>query len=175
MFKVVLGGTFEFMHDGHVRLLDEAFRLLKENESCVSIVKGIVHIGLTSDKMAGSKSHYVSAYENRKKMLEIEIKKIIEKYGLNEENYMITKLEDPLGSAIVEDYDYIVVSPETKTGALKINEIRREKNLKEIKIKVVPFVLADDEKPISSTRIYNGEIDRKGKIKRKYELKVIAK
>lgn len=163
MPKVVLGGTFEFMHNGHIRLLKEAFRILETEKNQKD---GIVHIGLTSDLMASAKSHYVSPYEERKKKLEKEILSIIKEKGFTKENYKITKLCDPFGPAVYEAYDYIVVSPETKTGALKINEIRRIRNLPEIKIIEVPFVMAEDKIPISSTRIYNGEIDRTGKIKK---------
>jgi pantetheine-phosphate adenylyltransferase len=63
------------------------------------------------------------------------------------------------------DYDYIVVSPETHPVALKINQLRSEKNMKEIEVVRVDFVLADDKIPISSTRIAHGEIDIHGHLK----------
>jgi pantetheine-phosphate adenylyltransferase len=79
--------------------------------------------------------------------------------------YTIIELNDPYGKTLVQNYDYIVVSPETYPVALKINKLRNEKSMKEIKVIKVEYVLADDEKPISSTRIARGEIDIHGHLK----------
>jgi len=73
--------------------------------------------------------------------------------------FRIEILNDPYGPTLYDHFDCIVVSPETYPTALKINELRRERGLPEIVIVVVPFVLAEDGLPISSTRIAMGEID----------------
>ncbi|MDV0446371.1 hypothetical protein MsAg5_02040 [Methanosarcinaceae archaeon Ag5] len=161
MVKVVLGGTFEYLHAGHSRLIDKAFLILKESGG------GLVHIGLTSDEMAGKKNHAVSDYAARKHELEKYTSCLIEKYNLPKDCCFISKIDDPIGPAAAGDYDYIVVSPETRKGAEKINQIRKENGLREIQICEVKFVMADDEIPISSTRIYKGEIDKKGRIQNK--------
>jgi pantetheine-phosphate adenylyltransferase len=57
-----------------------------------------------------------------------------------------------------------VVSDETRPGALEINETRKKNGLKTLEIISIPLVLADDQKPISSTRIKKGEIDKEGRI-----------
>lgn len=159
MVRVVLGGTFESLHAGHSELIREAFQVLKEAGS------GIVHIGLTSDEMAGGKSHAVSDYVSRERELHNFISSLLKNAdftGLSEDNYLITKLADPFGPAVSDDFDVIVVSPETRAGADKINEIRLSNSLPELKIRVVDFVLAEDTIPISTSRIYKGEIDRNG-------------
>jgi len=163
MVKVVLGGTFEHLHAGHSRLIEEAFLLLKEEGG------GFVHIGLTSDEMAGGKAHVVSGYSTRKKELDIFISNLIQKLSLPSDCYFISKLNDPFGPAASEEYNYIIVSPETLAGAEKINKIRLSNNLPELKIRLVSFVLAEDTIPISSTRIDKGEIDREGRIQKKIQ------
>jgi len=80
-------------------------------------------------------------------------------------SYEIVKIFDPIGPAAdIEDADVIIVSTESYRGALAVNERRREKGLNELKIIVTPLILAEDGKPISSSRIRSGEIDTEGKL-----------
>lgn len=149
--KIAVGGTFQPLHDGHKLLLRTAYGL-----------DGDIDIGLTSDKMSRSaRIRDVEPYAEREKRLREWIRK-----SLGVEPHIV-KLEDPYGSALVEDYDFIVVSPETYPVAVKINELRKEKGLKPIAIVRVDYVLAEDGKPISSTRIVRGEIDSHGNLLRK--------
>ena len=55
-----------------------------------------------------------------------------------------------------------IISPETYTVALKINEHRKERGKEPIKIVKVEHMKADNGKIISSTRIKAGEIDEHG-------------
>ncbi|MGB9928141.1 MAG: phosphopantetheine adenylyltransferase [Methanosarcina sp.] len=151
MPKVAVGGTFQYFHDGHAKLIEKAFELAQT---------GKVYIGLTSDEML-SKAHSVDNYENRRNKLF----QCIERMGYPEEKYEITKLNDPCGPTVEEDFDYIVVSPETFPVALKINRVREKRGKKPLEIVYVEYVMADDGIPISSTRIAEGEIDRHGRLK----------
>ena len=145
--KVVIGGTFEMLHRGQETLLRKAFSL------------GEVFIGLTSDVMARKmKKRKVQGFKCRKK----ELRDFTRKKFRAEPR--IAKIEDKFGPALRENFDYIVVSPETYKTALLINKKRQERNKKLIKIIEIEFVLAKDGKPISSTRILKGEIDREGKL-----------
>ncbi len=149
--RVAVGGTFQPLHDGHKLLLRTAYDL-----------DGRVDVGLTSDKMAHSaRARDVAPYAQREQRLREWIEQ-----NIGQEPH-IEKLEDPYGSALTEDYDYIVVSPETYPVAVKINELRRAKGLKPIVIVRVDYVLAEDGKPITSTRIASGEIDTHGNLLRK--------
>ena len=148
MARVAVGGTFDPLHDGHKALLTKAVELGRDGE---------LLIGLTSDEMARNKVHEVNDYRSRYD----EVMKFINENGVIPR---IVKLEDPYGPTIHEDFDYIVVSPETRPAGLKINKIRRKKGLKQVKIVLVDYVLAEDGLPISSTRIRNGEIDNHGKV-----------
>lgn len=114
-------------------------------------------VGLTSDEMILSKNHDVNDYSSRRKEVDL----FTREQGINPK---IVKLDDPFGPTIRDDFDLIVVSPETHHVALKINEIRKKKGLKEIELVLVDYVLAEDGPPISSTRIKKGEIDEHGKV-----------
>ncbi len=142
MQKVVVGGTFDFLHKGHRELLKKADSL------------GGVKIGLTSNKMAEqTKGVEVEDYEKRKeRMLEFFPEAEVE------------KIEDPVGFAVEEDFDYIVVSLQTRSRAENINEKRKEAGKKEMEIVEIELILAEDGEPISSTRIREGEIDEEGNL-----------
>lgn len=148
MTRVAVGGTFDPLHDGHKALLMKAVDLGRDGE---------LLIGLTSDEMAKNKIHEVDDYRSRYN----EVIKFIHEQGVIPR---IVKLDDPYGPTIIEDFDQLVVSPETHPIGLKINRIRRKKNMKPLKIVLVDYVLAEDGLPISSTRIRNGKIDNHGKV-----------
>lgn len=149
--KVAIGGTFQPLHDGHKLLLRTAYEL-----------GGQVDIGLTSDKMArNSRVRNVEPYEERERKIREWVKKEFNT------DPRITKIDDPYGSTLADNYDYIVVSPETYNTAIKINELRKAKGMKSIAIVRVDYVLAEDGRPISSTRIVSGDIDQHGNLLRK--------
>jgi pantetheine-phosphate adenylyltransferase len=151
MAKVAVGGTFDPLHDGHLSLLRRAFDLAKGD---------LVVIALTSDEMASDhRTRPVHDYEIRLKNLRAAIRR-----EFSSMNYRIEKLNDLCGSAINEDYDYIVVSPETEPVAERINQIRLERGYQPIEISAIEYQLAQDHIRISSTRISEGKIDRHGKV-----------
>jgi pantetheine-phosphate adenylyltransferase len=142
MKKVVVGGTFDSLHKGYRHFLEKAASL------------GRVKIGLTSDEMAlETKGEKVESFEERSKHL---------LSFLNDVE--IEKIDNSIGFAVNEDFDYIVVSSETRTRAEKINQERESLGKEKIEIVEVEFILAEDGEPISSTRIRAGEIDKEGKL-----------
>ncbi len=148
MARIAVGGTFDPLHEGHKALLAKAAELSRGGELLV---------GLTSSEMVRNKSHGVADYIQRFK----DVLGFIRSQGIEP---IIIRLDDPYGPTIHEDFDYIVVSPETHPVALKINSIRSENGLEPLKIVLVDYVLADDGLPISSTRIKKGEIDVSGRV-----------
>ncbi len=152
MSRVAVGGTFDPLHDGHRALLKKAVDMSRG---------GDLVIGITSDEMASSKIHTVDDFRSR----HYEIMKFIRAQGVIPS---IVRLDDPYGPTINDDFDYLVVSPETHPVGLKINMIRKERGLKQLKIILVDYVLAEDGLPISGTRIRKGEIDEHGKVLTNY-------
>ncbi|RQH00326.1 phosphopantetheine adenylyltransferase [Natrarchaeobius oligotrophus] len=149
---VALGGTFDPVHDGHRKLFQRAFEL------------GDVTIGLTSDELAPKTRHverHVRSFDERRESLEEELDSIAAEY---DRAFEIRPLEEPTGIATEPQFEYLVVSPETRDGGELINEIRRERGYDPLEVVVVPHELADDGDIISSTRIVRGEIDEHGTV-----------
>ena len=143
---VAVGGTFDHFHKGHEKLLNKAFE-----------IGNYIMVGVTSNEFGGQKGNIEPC---SKRMSELE--EFLQKFN---SRYTVKRLEEPYGPTVHDpQIDAIVVSRETEPVADKINEIRQEKGIKPLKIFVIGWVLAEDEKPISSTRIRNGEIDRNGKV-----------
>ena len=151
-FRVAaIGGTFDLVHKGHRKLLDTAFEIGKT-----------VMIGVTSDQFVKKlhKPHKVDSYEIREK----ELKKLLKRRNRLSRS-IIVKLEDPYGPTIKENnIDALVVSQRTKPTAELINRLRRRKGLKPLHIVPITLVQAQDSRPISTTRIRRGRINREGRI-----------
>ena len=147
---VALGGTFDIIHDGHLKLLNKAFSISNK-----------VIIGLTSDKLAAKKGK--NLLKNYHERLEI-LKSVIEK-NFSKSSYEISKLENDFGPAVIKgSVQALVVSEETSSKGQLLNELRSERNLPPVEILVVPMVLAEDGSAISTTRIKNSEIDGNGNL-----------
>jgi len=146
--RVAIGGTFDPLHDGHKKLLKKVYELSEGGE---------IVIGVTSDKMArANKDRLVLPYDRRAEKIR---RYMQEEYGIK---VRTMELNDRYGVTLDDDFDYIVISPETYDVALTINELRKERSKKPIKIIKVAHAKAADGKVISSTRIKAGEIDEHG-------------
>jgi pantetheine-phosphate adenylyltransferase len=153
---VTVGGTFDVFHKGHSLLLEEAFKVAES-----------VLIGLTTDEFAMSlkKPHKIDCYEKRLK----DLIRFLAERGL-EKRATIVPLDDPYGPTIgsdeVEDDEIegIMVSEETEPAAEEINRLRVKERKKPLLIFVLKMILAEDGKPISSTRIRRQEVDRFGRL-----------
>lgn len=146
---VVVGGTFDLFHHGHLALLLKAFEIGNH-----------VLIGLCSDDFIkkSMKPHKIAPYDER---LE-ELKRFLKKEGFLE-RAEITPLNDTYGVTLSDKrIDSIVVSEETEPRAHEINTRRKSLGLSALSIVTVKMVLSEDHYPISSTRIWFEEIDREG-------------
>jgi cytidyltransferase-like protein len=150
---VATGGTFDHLHAGHLALLDKSFE-----------VGDAVVIGVTSDAFAARMGKspdqpYVTRAEALQDL-------IASRYPGRQ--YMIAELDDFFGPGIASpEVEAIVVSRETAARVPLANKLREEKGFPPLGVVTVDFVLAEDSKPISSTRIRKGEIDAQGKLKGK--------
>jgi pantetheine-phosphate adenylyltransferase len=148
---VSVGGTFDVMHIGHWLLLEETFK-----------VGDRVIIGITTDEFATSlgKRHIIDTYEKR---LE-DVKAFLSERGYLERAQIIP-INDPYGPTIVSnEIEGIVVSEETEPTAEVINQRRVALGNRPLLMFVITMVLADDGKPVSSTRIRRQEVDRYGRL-----------
>ncbi len=140
--RIVVGGTFEFLHVGHRELLRRAFELGDE-----------ILIGVTSDSF---KEGISRSFEERKRIVE----EFVSQFG---KPYRIVEINDIYGPTLDEDFDAIVVSRETRKNAERINEERERRGLKRMEIVEIPIIVAEDLLPVSSRRIREGEIDEDGR------------
>ncbi len=147
---VFVAGTFDGLHKGHRCMLSEA---LHQGEK--------VTIGLTTDEFVEkfkvqSPKCKARTYKERKKDLE---------QWLNRSNNhaSIISISDPYEpAASATDVDALVVSAETRIRGEEINEKRKKRGLKELVLLEVPMVNAEDQRPISSSRVRFGEITTQG-------------
>ena len=145
-----MGGTFDMLHKGHKALLRKALEVGEH-----------VIIGLTTDEFARSlgKPHEIAPYQERL----AELMAFLMEEGVLHRAEVVA-LNDPYGPPAWNGcYEAIVVSEETEPGARVINELRARRGLKPLDVVVIPLVRAENGKPISTTRIRAGEIDREGR------------
>lgn len=146
---VTVAGTFDHFHDGHRYLIDQALAIGEH-----------VSIGVTDDKMTSEKK-YIESVEPYKRRI-----KTVQNYLKDQsvtKQVTVFLLTDTTGIAVTDStLDGIVVTQETRLNAERINELRKKRGLEELVVHEMPLQLAADGKPISSTRIRAGEIDRAG-------------
>ena len=147
--KVAVGGTFDEFHKGHKVLLIKAFEVGEH-----------VLIGLCTEEFVKKmgKPHITAPYQERLR----ELLAFLKKLGLSDKAEIIP-LNDPYGNTLTDRcIEALVVSEETEKIAIKINQKRSEVLLPPLTIVTISMVPAENYKPISTTRIRRGEIDREG-------------
>ena len=152
--KVVIGGTFDYLHDGHLALLSKAFEVGEQ-----------VVIGICSDDM----QHLLNKDSAGVQPVAVRLWSVLD--ALRHRGWLartdVSIISDPFGSAAVDrDAEAIIVSPETRVRVVELNTIRASKGLRPLEVVEVPYVLAEDGQPISSIKIRYGEIDVHGKMLR---------
>ena len=114
--KIALGGTFDRLHNGHKKLLTLATFIATE----------MIIIGITGDEMLKGKSNsnLIAQVHERSAL----VTQFMGSFIGRDPAYSIVEITDPYGPTITdESIQAILVSSETIAGALKINEIRKDK------------------------------------------------
>jgi len=150
--SVAVGGTFDYIHKGHRALLEKAFECGEK-----------VIIGVTTDQFLSRLGKTVhNSYEERVKKLR---EYLLTRYP--PERFEIQPLDDYFGPGIFqEEVEALVASTETASRVELANKRRVEMGLKPLEVVVVDMVLAEDGRPISSSRIRMGVIDAEGRVRR---------
>lgn len=146
----VCGGTFDLLHEGHRKFLQDILEISDK-----------ILIGLTSDQFASRKDLDIQKFEIRKSGLENFLNLITDPA-----NFKIISINDVYGPLLDESLkvDVLIATSETLKGAEEINNKRVEEGLSALSIELIEMKKADDGGLISSTRVRNGEIDRKGRL-----------
>ncbi|MBI2029195.1 pantetheine-phosphate adenylyltransferase [Candidatus Gottesmanbacteria bacterium] len=148
---VATGGTFDRFHRGHEALLTKAFE-----------VSNRVIIGITSDEMVKREKRVLKDHVLPYNKRVVDVKKFLKLQGwLGRE--VIAPLNNVYGPTVLENpVEAIVCTRETRFGATAINRARVEKGLQKADIIESKFIVSQDKRHISSTRIRLGEEDRQG-------------
>jgi pantetheine-phosphate adenylyltransferase len=148
---VAVGGTFDEFHKGHRALLLKAFDVGEH-----------VLVGVSAESLVQkmAKPHLVATYDVRVE----EVKGFLRKNSLLE-RATIVPLRDSYGVTLTsQNLQGIVVSRETESIAHEINKKRKAAGLRPLEIIVINLVLAENARPISTTRIRRMEIDHDGHV-----------
>ena len=98
-----------------------------------------VFVGVTNGPLAGRADRDIPAWTVRARAIEDFATTCGFQGALT-----VRALEDGIGPAATEDYDAIVVSPETASGAMRINELRKDRGLEPLAMWSVPHLRGED-------------------------------
>lgn len=135
--EVVVGGTFDHLHEGHLLLLTAS----------VLHTRRLLTIALGNESLQAGKIYRenIDPYDVRRENVERLCKAIDPSVSLR-----VIELGDIYGDSLVYPYDAIAVSYETYAAALAINEKRAERGKGKMQVILVPLVISSEGKKLGS-------------------------
>ena len=156
---IVCGGTFDFLHKGHKKFLQDVLSL--SEKVLLGITSNVYISKFKNDPSASSGQEQVEDFDvRRKKVLDF-----LESIGAGDrvEIVSIDQAYEPLLTSKFSP-KAIAVTPQTQKTAIEINKKRKELGLSPLEIIVIEMEKAGDGELISSSRIRNGGINREGRL-----------
>lgn len=147
--NIAVGGTFDHFHLGHMTLIDKAFEKGKK------VTIGII---VKENNIQKELPMLIESFEKRKNAV---IEYLEKKNWIKRSS--IVPLYDQYGPTLTHtEIDAIVVSPETKKTAVKINQLRFAQGFNPLSIIIIPFQKGSHHLVISSGLIRKGQMNRAG-------------
>jgi len=137
-----MGGTFDHLHDGHKFLLRTALKISHN-----------IEIGLTSQNLLKNKkaTSKLEDYNTRERNLKNFLSSFTD---LSRVNIVEIKNWDDMAKYSQDpDYEGLILSQETYSNAVKLNELREEKGMNPLVLIVIPLIKDKSNQKISSTAI----------------------
>ena len=137
-----MGGTFDHLHDGHKFLLRTALKISHN-----------IEIGLTSQNLLKNKkaTSKLEDYNTRERNLKNFLSSFTD---LSRVNIVEIKNWDDMAKYSQDpDYEGLILSQETYSNAVKLNELREKKGLNPLVLIVIPLIKDKSNQKISSTAI----------------------
>mgnify|MGYP002401188635 CR=1 FL=1 len=143
----ILGGTFDHFHVGHAKFVTAPFSKSRK-----------ITIGLVKRPATKLWSSSIENYHDRK----LNLQSYLQSQGLLSRATIIP-LHDVYGTSLIDPtIDAIYTTESTSAGAVLINDKRSELGLSKLIINITPYVIGNDQKIVSSSRIREGLIDNQG-------------
>jgi pantetheine-phosphate adenylyltransferase len=139
--EVLIGGTFDRLHDGHRQLIAKAFE-----------VGDYVYIGLTTDEYISRSSKKLKDIINPHNTRLAELRRYLFDQGLLSRS-IVLPLNDTAGpKALDPRLEALIISEETIAGGDFVNNLRKENSAPALEIIVTPLLTDNHGQIISSTK-----------------------